>query len=167
MTDKTEKPEKVLVLQVSPGREELVRSCYETLGYQLEKVKREEHADTQMIFLLEDPALADLAKIQKCRSVLGKLEAIDKRVTYYYLQLVCLVGLIGAVCIGLSFAALRSGQHALFTVLLILGIFGCTVTLYLRPLFTGMSMRKYGGEELALIAELQSLLKNNEGGEKA
>lgn len=167
MTDKTEKPEKVLVLQVSPEREELVRSCYETLGYQLEKVVREEHADTQMIFLLEDPALADMAKMKQCRSVLGKLEAIDRRVTYYYLQLVCLVGLTGAVCIGLSFAALRAGQHALFTVLLILGIFGCTVTLYLRPLFTGMGMRKYGGEEPALIAELQSLLKNNEGGEKA
>ena len=167
MTDKTEKPEKVLILQVSPGREELVRSCYEALGYQLEKVGREEHADTQMIFLLEDPASADPAKIQQCRSVLDRLEAIDRRVTYYYLQLVCLVGMVGAVCLGLSFAALWAGQHALFTVLLIAGIFGCTVTLYLRPLFTGMGMKKYGGEEPALIAELQSLLKNNKGGENA
>ena len=167
MTDKTEKAEKVLILQVSPGREELVRACYEALGYQLEKVTREEHADTQMIFLLEAPASADPAKIQQCRSVLDRLEAIDKRVTYYYLRLVCLVGLIGAVCIGLSFAALRAGQHALFTVLLILGIFGCTITLYLRPLFTGMGMRKYGGEEPALIVELQSLLNNKDGGEEA
>lgn len=167
MNDKTNGPEKVWVLAVNPERETLIRSCCEALGYRLEKTRREEHADTELIFLLEDPALADPAKIRQCSDVFGQLAAIDRQVTRYYLEKVCLVGLAGAVCLGLSFAALRAGLHTLFTLLLLLGIFGCTITLSLRPLFTDMGRKKLGGGEPALIAELQALLNPDNGGNEA
>ena len=172
MTEKTSGPEKIWVLQTSPEREELICSCCEALGYRLGKAKREEHTDTELIFLLTDPASADPDKIRQCGVLFARLAAIDRRVTRYYLEKVCLVGLAGAFCLGFSVAALRVGLHALFTLLLILGIFGCTVTLYLRPLFTGMGRKKLGGEEPALIAELAALLKRNDekqidGGDEA
>lgn len=167
MTDKVNAPEKVWVLQVNPEREELICSYCEALGYRLEKAKHEEHADTELIFLLEEPALADPAKLRQCAAVFEQLAAIDRQVTRYYLKKVCLVGLAGAFCLGLSFAALQAGLHVLFTLLLLLGIFGCTITLSLRPLFTGMGRKKLAGEEPALLAELDVLLKQNNGGYEA
>ena len=167
MGSKADMLEQTLTLLVRPERERLVCLCYEALGYRLDKIRREEHADTQMVFQLDDVTSADPARILQCRSILEKIEAIDKQVTYYFLKLDCLVGMIGAACLGLSFAALHAGQHVFFTILLILGIFGCTVTLYLRPVFTRMGMKKYGGEEPVLIAELWSLLDLKDGGEEA
>lgn len=167
MNDKTSNPEKVWVLQVNPEREELICSCCEALGYRLEKARHEDHADTELIFLLEDPALADPAKLRQCGTIFEQLAEINRQVTRYYLEKVCLVGLAGAFCLGCSFAALWAGLHALFTILLLLGIFGCTITLSLRPLFTGMGRKKLGGGEPALIAELQTLLNLNDGGDGA
>lgn len=159
--------EKTLTLQVRPEREQLIGSCYEAMGYRLERITRNEHADTKLEFVLEDPASAEPETLGQCRSILGKLEEIDRQVTYYFLKLDCLVGLIGAVCLGLSVVSLRAGLHVLFTILLILGLFGCSITLYLRPLFTRMGMKKYGGEEPALIAELYALLDLKAGGDEA
>lgn len=167
MTDKTSEPEKIWVLQTSPDREELICSCCKALGYLLEKVKREEHADTELIFLLADPASADPKKIRQCGILFEQLAEIDRQVTRYYLEKVCLVGLAGAFCLGFSFVALWAKLHALFTLLLLLGLFGCTITLSLRPLFTGMGRKKLGGKEPALIAELAALLKQNDGGDEA
>ena len=158
--------EKTISLSVRPEREKLVCSCYEALGYHVEKAERREHENTQVTLVYAGTASLDTAGQEHCRALLERLEAIEKQVIYYYLKLVCGVGLAGAACIGLSFAALHFGQHALFTILLILGIFGCTITLYLRPLFTGMGLKKYGGEEPALIAELQALLDLKDGGDK-
>ena len=158
-------PKERLTVQVKPEREKLVRLCYERLGYRPATVKRDEHADTQLEFVLEDAASCDPQRMERCEAILGKLTEIDRQVTYYFLKLDCLVGLVGAACLGLSVVALRAGVHWLFTVLLIAGLFGCTITLYLRPVFTRMGMKKHGGEEPAMLAELLALL--NEGGETA
>ena len=91
-----------------------------------------------------------------------QLAEIDRRVTRFYLEKVCLVGMAGAFCLGLSFVALRLKLHILFTLLLLLGLFGCTITLSLRPLVTGMGQKKLSGGEAALLAELEALLKQND-----
>ena len=152
-------------MQIRPEREALFSSCYKAMGYRLEDAKRADHMDTQLTFRSEDPNAMDPERKNKAEALLAKLLEIDQRVTRYYLQLVCLVGMIGAACIGCSFIALKADLHILFTLLLLIGIFGCTITLYLRPLFTRWGMRKYGTEEPALIAELEELL--GIGGEEA
>lgn len=158
--------EKVLTLQVRPEREHLIGFCYEAMGYRLERITRNEHADTMLEFVLEDSASAESETYERCRAILKKIEEIDKQVSYYFLKLDCLVGLIGAVCLGLSVVSLRAGMHVLFTIPLFIGLFGCTITLYLRPVFTRMGMKKYGGEEPALIAELYALLDLKKGGDE-
>lgn len=158
-------PEERLSLSVGPERESLVCACFEKLGYRLESKKEEPHADSTLTFMLEDPVAFDSERMERCQTLLKKLQEIDRRVTRYFLQLDCLIGLIGAICIALSFTALRARLQGLFTILLVLGLFGCTITLYLRPLFTRMGRRKFAGEEPALLSELQALLDLN--GEEA
>lgn len=158
-------PERELSLRVGPEREALTRACCEKLGYRMAELRREEHSDTELRFVLERPESYDSGKMERCRGILGKLGEIDKKVTRYFLKLDCLIGLMGAICIGLSFAALRAGVQWLFTVLLALGIFGCTITLYLRPVFTRMGREKYAGEEPALLAELEAILDSHGEGE--
>ena len=162
MKNRINGPEKIWVIEAKPEREELVCSCCAALGYRLEKARRDEHADTELIFLLEDAALADAEKIRQCSAVFEQLAEIDRRVTRFYLEKVCLVGMAGAFCLGLSFVALRLKLHILFTLLLLLGLFGCTITLSLRPLVTGMGQKKLSGGEAALLAELEALLKQND-----
>ncbi len=157
-------PEKRL-MHVRPEREELICSTCEALGYRLQEAKRADHMDTELLFQLEDPEAVSNSCRAKAESLLARLMQLDAQVTRYYLKLVCLVGMVGAACLGFSFAALKADLHILFTLLLIIGIFGCTITLYLRPLFTRMGMKKYGSEESAIIAELDSLLRI--GGEDA
>lgn len=153
-------------LSVPPEREQLVLSCYEKLGYQTESVVRDEHGDTKITFCLQDADAFDPERAARVDAIFAELFAIDRQVMLYYLKRVCLVGLIGAACIGLSFSALHFHVHWLFTVLLLIGIFGCTITLSLRPLFTRMGMRQYGETEPALLAELNALL-HLDGGDAA
>ena len=153
-------------VSVPPEREQLVLTYYEKLGYKTESVMRDEHGDTRITFCLQDAGAFDPKRTARVEAILAELFAIDRQVTLYYLKRVCLVGLAGAVCIGLSFLALHFHVHWLFTALLLIGIFGCTITLSLRPLFTRRGMRQYGEKEPALLAELNALL-HLDGGDAA
>lgn len=161
MKDKNEKETKTV--SVPPERETLVLSCYEKLGYQTESVVRDEHGDTKITLCLQDADAFDPARAARVDAIFAELFAIDRQVMLYYLKRVCLVGLAGAICIGLSFLALHFRVHWLFTALLLIGIFGCTITLSLRPLFTRRGMQRYGEQEPALLAELNDLLHMDEG----
>ena len=68
-----------------------------------------------------------------------------------------MVGMAGAVCIGLSFLFLHLGWHIVFTLSLLLGLCGCSVTLALRPLLTRMGLRKLGGEIPSLEEKLRKI----------
>ena len=50
MKNRINGPEKIWVIEAKPEREELVCSCCAALGYRLEKARRDEHADTELIF---------------------------------------------------------------------------------------------------------------------
>ena len=147
-----------LSLQVVPEQEGLVQGCYEALGYKLEACRPQDHGDTTLVFRLEEKAAFNEEKFIRCRELLGRLDTMNRQAVRYYLHLVCGVGLAGAVSIGLSFVALQAGIQWLFVVLLLLGLFGCTVTLYLRPSIYKLWMKKHGGEVPGILAELESLL---------
>lgn len=87
-----------------------------------------------------------------------EIEVIDSKVIRYYLERVVLVGLAGAVCIGLSFLFLHLHIHIAFTLFLLVGLTGCTVTLALRPLFTSMGLKKLGADIPELESRLRALL---------
>ena len=147
-----------IAVQVVPEREKLVCACYERLGYTAETVRHNESGDAQILFRLNTNNEYDAERMARCEAILAELFEIDREVTVYYLKRVCLVGLIGALCIGLSFLALHGGIRWLFTALLVIGIFGCTITLSLRPLFTRLGMKQFQNRENALLTDLQALL---------
>ena len=150
--------QKERMIQIRPELEEIISSTCEALGYQLMEAKRAPHMDTQLIFQLENAEAVDDRCREKAEGLLARLMDVETQLIHYYLKLVCLVGMIGAACLGFSFTALKADLHILFTLLLIVGIFGCTITLYLRPLLIRMGLKKYGPEEDAIIDELNSLL---------
>lgn len=147
-----------LRLQVIPEQERLVQGCYEALGYRLVSEKPQEHGDTELVMELADESAFEEGKFRRCQELLGRLETLNRRVIRYYLERVVAVGLAGAVCIGLSFLALHFHVQWLFVVLLLLGIFGCTVTLSLRPFFYRQWMKKYGQEVPGILAGLEEAL---------
>ncbi len=149
----------ILRVTVPPEREALVREYCEAFGYRIIGEEHPEHGDMEFIFHPEDPKRPKDERYQKASQVFEKIKEIDGKVRVYYLKRVVLVGMAGAALIGLSFAALHYHQQVLFAILLMLGIFGCTITLYLRPLFTKYGMKKYGAEEQELLAELRKLLE--------
>ncbi len=155
-----------LILQVRGEREALTAECFEVLGWM--EVSRSRESDTSpvtnTVWVREDeesPALTE--KRTRCQAVLEEIEAIDRRVERYYLERVVLVGMAGAACIGLSFLFLHLGLHILFTISLLLGLFGCSITLALRPLLTRIGLRKLGGDIPALEAKLRMILAEEEG----
>lgn len=143
-------------ITIPPEREEIVIASYQSAGFTLADVKRQDHGDTMLIFSPGNDS--DPVKLQKCLDLLNRLFETDRKVTIYYLKLDCLIGLFGVLCFILSAFALRSGGQILFTLLLILGVFCCTITLYLRPLFTNMGMKKYGQNDPAILQELLEMI---------
>lgn len=150
----------IIKLHIRPGRQDLISYSYEQTGYRVEKTEEpgEHQTEAELILRREKGGAPESEYAGKVRRLLEELASIDEKVDYFYLHLVCGVGLAGAVCLGLSFPALHSGIHWLFTLLLIAGVFGCTITLYLRPLFTRMGMEKYGAREPEILAQLKALM---------
>lgn len=154
-----------LTLRVRQEREALYTECYETLGYIQVKGVPEDQASmiSKVVFAREEEetgAVADRRK--RCEAVLADIEAIDAKVDRYYLERVVLVGLAGAACIGLSFLFLHFRWHIAFTLSLLVGLFGCTITLALRPIFTRMGLRRFGGEVPGLEEKLRAILAEKE-----
>ncbi len=151
-----------LTISVRQGRESVTENCYAALGWQA--ISRSKESDTspftRTVFVREEPESAGVAKKRaRCEAVLAEIEEIDRRVERYYLERVVLVGLAGAVCIGLSFLFLHLGWQVAFTLSLLLGLFLCSITLALRPPFTRMGLRKLGGDVPALEAKLAAILE--------
>ncbi len=172
MSEPTKKPA-LLCVAVPPEREALVREYCTSFGYRIEKVEHPEHGDVEFYFRPENPGFSENEYFRKASVIFEEIKEIDRKVRIYYLKRVVLVGMCGAACIGLSFAALHFDLHILFTILLVLGIFGCTVTLYLRPFISGFGMKKYGKNEPELLSELKRLLSeaaeasDRKGGDQA
>ena len=95
---------------------------------------------------------------RKCEDILDEIKRIDVKAERYYLERVVLVGLVGALCIGLSFLFLHFHIRVAFALLLFIGLICCTVTLSLRPLFTAMGLRKFGVELPDLEERLREIL---------
>lgn len=155
---------KQLKIQVRGERETLTVQCYEAFGWQAVSRSKESDASplTNIVFVREEVESTDIAeKRAQCEAVLAEIEVIDKKVERYYLERVVLVGLAGAVCIGLSFLFLHLGLHVVFTLSLLLGLFGCSITLALRSPFTRLGLRKLGGDIPALEAKLAAILKED------
>lgn len=155
-----------LILQVRGEREALTAECFRTLGWMEVSLSKESDTSpvTNTVWVRQDEeSLALTEKRARCQAVLGEIEAIDRRVERYYLERVVLVGMAGAACIGLSFLFLHLGLHILFTISLLLGMFGCSITLALRPLLTRIGLRKLGGDIPALEAKLRMILAEEEG----
>lgn len=147
-------------------RERLYIECYEAMGFHL--WSRTQDSDTsdfvELTFRREDEETKEGAVLRrKCEALLGEIEKIDKKAGRYYLERVVLVGMIGAVCIGLSFLFLHFHLHIVFTSLLLVGLTGCTVTLALKPLFTSLGLKKFG----AGLPELETTLRALMDGEVA
>ena len=157
---------KQLTIQVRSEREHLTIQCYEALGWQETGRSKESDASpqTNLVLTRESPeSPTDAAKRIRCEAVLQEIEAIDKKVERFYLERVVLVGMAGAACIGLSFLFLRLGWHVVFTLSLLAGLFGCSITLALRPPFTRLGLQKLGGEIPALEEKLCAILADEEG----
>ncbi len=157
---------KQLTVQVRAEREALTAECFEVLGWMEASRSRESDTSpvTNTVWVREDEeSAAQAEKRARCQAVLGEIEAIDRRVERYYLERVVLVGMAGAACIGLSFLFLHLGLHILFTTSLLLGLFGCSITLALRPLLTRMGLRELGGDIAVLEAKLRMILTEEEG----
>ena len=151
-----------LTISVRQGRESVTENCYKALGWQVISRSKENDTSpfTRTVFVREDPDPSDIAaKRARCEAVLAEIEVIDRRVERYYLERVVLVGLAGAVCIGMSFLFLHLGWHVAFTLSLLLGLFLCSITLALRPPFTRMGLRRLGGDVPALEAKLAAILE--------
>lgn len=156
---------KSLTLWVRQERKALYKECYEALGYTRVSGTREEQAvasETVFVREGEEPEVVENRR-KRCESVLADIEAIDAKVERYYLERVVLVGLAGAACIGLSFLFLHLGWHIVFTLSLLVGLFGCTVTLALRPAFTRMGLKRFGGEVPELETKLRAIFTEKEG----
>lgn len=150
-----------MTLQVRGEREILTAQCYKALGWQIISRSRENDISplTNIVFAREDAEPAGIAeKRERCEAVLGKIEEIDKKVERYYLERVVVVGMTGAACIGISFLFLHLGLQIMFTLSLLLGLFGCSVTLALRPSLTRIGIRKLGGDVPALEVKLAAIL---------
>ncbi len=156
---------KELVRQVRSEREDLTLQCYEELGWQI--VDRSKANDTspvtKMIFVrVEEELSTEAEKRTRCEEVLERIEAIDAKAERYYLERVVLVGLAGAACIGFSFLFLHLGWHILFTLSLLAGLFGCSITLALRPPFIRMGLKRFGEEIPHLEEKLHAILTEKE-----
>ena len=147
-----------LRITVPPERETLVREYCETFGYRICREEHPEHGDAEFFFRPEQPELIKDKRYEKASELFEEIKEIDRKVDRYYLKRVVLVGLAGAALIGISFIALHFHQQILFTILLVLGIFGCTITLNLRPFISKFVMKKYGKKEPELLAQLKNLL---------
>lgn len=158
--------EEPITVHVRPDREELIRSCYESLGYRTETVTRQAHGDTEILFRLETPKPAGSSLPEEIRSLLQDLDGIDRTVDRYYLKRDVLVGMAGAASIGAAFIMLHYDQQVLFVVFLALGIFGCTIPLYLRPFFTKRGLKKYGQREPEILAKIEELIGKDGGNDR-
>ena len=153
-----------LTVSVRQGRESVTENCYKALGWQAISRSKESGTSplTNTVFVREEVESTDIAeKRGRCEAVLAEIEVIDKKVERYYLERVVLIGLAGAVCIGLSFLFLHLGLHVVFTLSLLLGIFGCSITLALRSPLTRLGLRKLGGGIPALEARLAAILEED------
>lgn len=152
---------KEIQTQVYSQREKLYTECYEALGFHVWSRMKESDtsAFTPITFRREDPeSKQDTFLRRKCEDILDKIHQIDAKSERYYLERVVLVGVIGTLCIGLSFLFLHFHIHIVFALLLLIGLVCYTVTLSLRPVFTAMGLRKFGAELPALEAQLYELL---------
>lgn len=163
MQEEGNTPQEQIDVRVPSSREQMVCTCMEAIGYRMNTMNRGENIDTEIHLKMEHPEQYDRVRAEKMVELFRRLEAIDQKVTVYFLKWDCLIGLIGAICIALSFFALRAGMQPLFVVLLLLGIFGCTITLYLPAVFTRMGREKYAREEPAILRELETTLGLQEG----
>lgn len=157
---------KNLTLQVRQEREALYTECYESLGYIRVRGTSQGQASTtsETVFIREgDEPEAVTERRKRCEAVLADIEVIDAKVERYYLERVVLVGMAGAACIGLSLLFLHFGWHIAFTLSLLVGLFGCSITLSLRPVFIHMGLKPFGGEILKLEAKLRAILAEKEG----
>ncbi len=152
---------KEIQAQVYSQREKLYTECYETLGFHVWSRTRESDTSplTELTFRREDAETKEDALLrQKCEDILDEIKQIDAKAERYYLERVVLVGMVGALCIGLSFLFLHFHIHVVFAMLLLIGLICCTVTLSLRPVFTAMGLQKFGVGLPALEAQLRELL---------
>ena len=156
---------KELTLRVRQEREALYTECYEALGYTKIGSTRESDVSTILntVFVRENDEPERVAdRRARCEAVLADIEKIDAKAERYYLERVVLVGMAGAACIGLSFLFLHFGWHIPFTLSLLAGLFGCSITLALRSPFTRMGMKRFGGELPQLEARLRAILAEKE-----
>ncbi len=157
-----------LTVQIRQERKALTEDCYQVLGWHVKsrRVESDTSPVTNTVFVREDEEPADMAKKRaRCEAVLAQIEAIDRQVERFYLERVVLVGMAGAACIGLSFLFLHFGWQVVFTLSLLLGLFGCSITLALRPPLTRLGLQALGGEIPALEAKLTAIL--GEGADRA
>ena len=158
--------EKTLELRVRAEREKLICACYEALGYTHIKTTREGDASIMLkaVFVREEAEPKEVGdRRERCEAVLAEIESIDAKAERYYLERVVLVGMAGAACIGLSFLFLHFGWHIAFTLALLAGLFGCSITLALRPVFIRMGLARFGGELPQLERKLHAILAEQEG----
>lgn len=158
---------KEIKMQVYSQREKLYVECYEALGFHVWNRTRE--SDTSALvditFHGEDAETKSNALLRrKCEGILDEIKQIDVKAERYYLERVVLVGLIGALCIGLSFLFLHLNIRIIFAMLLLIGLILCSVTLTLRPLFISMGLKKFGAEIPKLTAQLEELLEEADTG---
>ena len=146
------------ILDVRTERIPLYINCHETLGYRLKsQTEIEGNEDFQKLCF----------ELTSSEYQNKRLE-IDARVLFFYLQRVVLVGMIGAGCIALGILFLLNHLQILFTIFLLFGLFGCTITLGLKPFFLNMGREKLGTRLPELLQKLDTLLKETEkGGENA
>lgn len=158
------------ILDVRTERIPLYINCHETLGYRLKsQTEIEGNEDFQKLcFELTSSEYQNKRLEADCEAILKEIEEIDARVLFFYLQRVVLVGMIGAGCIALGILFLLNHLQILFTIFLLFGLFGCTITLGLKPFFLNMGREKLGTRLPELLRKLDTLLKETEkGGEDA
>lgn len=151
--------------RVYASRETLYTDCFESLGFHVWSRTRESDTSPQIDILFRREAEETQKEIslrRKCEDILDEIKAIDDKADLYYLKRVVLVGMAGAGCMGLSFLFRYFHMQVVFTLLLLLGILGCTVTLTLRPLFTGMGLKKYGADLPELERRLRELMEDTD-----
>lgn len=149
------------VLGVRTERIPLYINCYETLGYRLKNQATIEGNDDfeKLCFEQTSPECQNKQLETDCETLLKEIDEIDTRVHFFYLQRVVLVGMIGTGCIALSIFLLLHHLQVLFTIFLLLGLFGCTITLGLKPFFLNLGREKLGSRLPELLQELNALLE--------
>lgn len=149
------------VLDVRTERIPLYINCYETLGYRLKSQTAIEGNDDfeNLCFEQTSPECQNKQLETDCEAILKEIGEIDTRVHFFYLQRVVLVGMIGTGCIALSIFLLLHHLQVLFTIFLLLGLFGCTITLGLKPFFLNLGREKLGSRLPELLQELNALLE--------